>query len=184
MITRSSFLPVCGVIDWLRSTSLSRFRPSGVNSKAQAKISTGSRPMASTTMTMRTAVAPRPNAGNTVWATWINSHATARYAAPTRSTLRRLSSPMKDVVIAIDRVFKLFRTGFLGKVGPVHLFWGSFDLAVTRFDRSDGCSGRHEGPHSRQLRNGYGGRSTSAGTGCLGLAQSPMRSCRGRDGLT
>ena len=99
MITRSSFLPVCGVIDWLRSTSLSRFKPSGVISNAQAKISAGSRPMTSTTMTMRTAVAPRPNAGNTVWATWINSHATARYAAPTRSTLRRRSSPMKDVVI-------------------------------------------------------------------------------------
>jgi hypothetical protein len=32
-----------------------------------------------------------------------------------------------------DRVFKQFRTGFLGKVSPVHFFWGSFDLAVTRF---------------------------------------------------
>jgi hypothetical protein len=30
-------------------------------------------------------------------------------------------------------VFSEFRTGFLGKVSPVHLFWGSFDLAVTRF---------------------------------------------------
>src|SRR4026207_1850377 len=36
-------------------------------------------------------------------------------------------------LVAVDRVFKLFRTGFLGKVSPVHLFWGSFDLAVTRF---------------------------------------------------
>lgn len=33
----------------------------------------------------------------------------------------------------IDHVFKLFRTGFLGKSSPVHFFWGSFDLAVTRF---------------------------------------------------
>jgi hypothetical protein len=33
----------------------------------------------------------------------------------------------------IDPVFKTFRTGFLGKSSPVHLFWGSFDLAVTRF---------------------------------------------------
>ena len=32
-----------------------------------------------------------------------------------------------------DRVFKHFRSGFLGKVSPVHFFWGSFDLAVTRF---------------------------------------------------
>jgi uncharacterized protein DUF5996 len=36
-------------------------------------------------------------------------------------------------LIQVDRVFKLFRTGFLGKASPVHFFWGSFDLAVTRF---------------------------------------------------
>ncbi len=35
--------------------------------------------------------------------------------------------------VAVDRVFKRFRTAFLGKASPVHLFWGSFDLAVTRF---------------------------------------------------
>ena len=38
-----------------------------------------------------------------------------------------------QALVAADRVFKRFRTGFLGKVSPVHLFWGSFDLAVTRF---------------------------------------------------
>ena len=32
-----------------------------------------------------------------------------------------------------DRVFTRFRTRFLGKASPVHFFWGSFDLAVTRF---------------------------------------------------
>jgi hypothetical protein len=31
------------------------------------------------------------------------------------------------------RVFEMFRARFLGKVSPVHFFWGSFDLAVTRF---------------------------------------------------
>lgn len=36
-------------------------------------------------------------------------------------------------LVAVDGVFKRFRTGWLGKVSPVHLFWGSFDLAVTRF---------------------------------------------------
>jgi hypothetical protein len=36
-------------------------------------------------------------------------------------------------LISIERVFKHFRTGFVGKVSPVHLFWGSLDLAVTRF---------------------------------------------------
>lgn len=44
-------------------------------------------------------------------------------------------------MLDVDRVFKLFRTSFLGKVSPVHLFWGSFDLAVTRF------SGRGAPPH-------------------------------------
>ncbi|HET7413974.1 MAG TPA: DUF5996 family protein, partial [Pararhizobium sp.] len=38
-----------------------------------------------------------------------------------------------QAAVAIDSVFKRFRTAFLGKVSPVHLFWGSFDLAVTRF---------------------------------------------------
>jgi hypothetical protein len=37
------------------------------------------------------------------------------------------------VLIQADRVFEHFRSGFLGKVSPVHFFWGSFDLAVTRF---------------------------------------------------
>ena len=35
--------------------------------------------------------------------------------------------------VAVDRVLKRFRTGFIGKASPVHVFWGSFDLAVTRF---------------------------------------------------
>ena len=33
----------------------------------------------------------------------------------------------------VDQLLKEFRAGFLGKVSPVHFFWGSFDLAVTRF---------------------------------------------------
>lgn len=36
-------------------------------------------------------------------------------------------------LVQVDRVFKLFRSGFLGKASPVHFFWGSFDLAATRF---------------------------------------------------
>jgi hypothetical protein len=36
-------------------------------------------------------------------------------------------------LVVINRVLYRFRTGFIGKVSPVHLFWGSFDLAVTRF---------------------------------------------------
>jgi hypothetical protein len=36
-------------------------------------------------------------------------------------------------LVQADRIFKLFRSGFIGKASPVHFFWGSFDLAVTRF---------------------------------------------------
>ncbi|MEL7059618.1 MAG: DUF5996 family protein [Acidobacteriota bacterium] len=44
-------------------------------------------------------------------------------------------------LLDIDRVFHRFRAAFLGKSSPVHFFWGSFDLAVTRF------SGRTAPPH-------------------------------------
>ncbi len=36
-------------------------------------------------------------------------------------------------LVQADRVLKQFRAGFIGKSSPVHFFWGSFDLAVTRF---------------------------------------------------
>jgi Family of unknown function (DUF5996) len=36
-------------------------------------------------------------------------------------------------LIQADRLLKLFRSGFIGKASPVHFFWGSFDLAATRF---------------------------------------------------
>lgn len=45
------------------------------------------------------------------------------------------------ILVASDRVFARFRSGFLGKVSPSHFFWGSFDLAITRF------SGRRAPPH-------------------------------------
>lgn len=51
------------------------------------------------------------------------------------------------VLLQADRVLKVFRTGFLGKASPVHFFWGSFDLAVTRF------SGRPAPPHPGGVPN-------------------------------
>jgi hypothetical protein len=45
------------------------------------------------------------------------------------------------VLAQADRVLSEFRSGFVGKCSPVHFFWGSFDLAVTRF------SGRRAPPH-------------------------------------
>jgi len=52
-----------------------------------------------------------------------------------------------QILLNVDRVFKQFRTAFLGKASPVHFFWGSFDLAVTRF--SGRRAPRHPGgvPH-------------------------------------
>ena len=44
-------------------------------------------------------------------------------------------------LVQINRVFEIFRAGYLGKVSPVHFFWGAMDLAVTRF------SGREAPPH-------------------------------------
>jgi hypothetical protein len=68
-------------------------------------------------------------------------------------------------LVQVDRVFKLFRSGFLGKASPVHFFWGSFDLAVTRF------SGRAAPPHpggvpglpDRVTREAYSHEVSSAG---------------------
>jgi hypothetical protein len=50
-------------------------------------------------------------------------------------------------LVQVDRVFKVFRAGFIGKCSPVHFFWGSFDLAVTRF------SGRPAPPHPGGVPN-------------------------------
>jgi hypothetical protein len=36
-------------------------------------------------------------------------------------------------LVRVDRVMKAFQTGFLGKASPVHLFWGGFDLSMTRY---------------------------------------------------
>jgi hypothetical protein len=38
-----------------------------------------------------------------------------------------------QVLTHAEKVFRAWETGFLGKVSPIHFFWGSFDLAVTRF---------------------------------------------------
>jgi hypothetical protein len=37
------------------------------------------------------------------------------------------------ILVSVDAIFKEFRGEFIGKCSPVHFFWGSFDLAVTRF---------------------------------------------------
>jgi len=51
-----------------------------------------------------------------------------------------------QVLMRVDAVLKRFSTGFQGKISPVHFFWGSFDLCVTRF------SGRKAGGPPRPDR--------------------------------
>ncbi len=68
-------------------------------------------------------------------------------------------------LLDVERVFKVFRSRYRGKVSPVHLFWGALDLAVSRF------SGRpapehpggapHCGPHV--MREAYSREVSSAG---------------------
>lgn len=38
-----------------------------------------------------------------------------------------------QILVQADRLMKQFRSGFIGKCSPVHFFWGSFDMAVSRF---------------------------------------------------
>jgi len=64
------------------------------------------------------------------------------------------------VLVCIDTVFKEFRGRFIGKASPVHFFWGSFDLAVTRF------SGRRAPPMPAadlMTREGYSHEVSSVG---------------------
>jgi hypothetical protein len=68
------------------------------------------------------------------------------------------------VLVAVCQIFTEFRSRFIGRVSPVHLFWGGLDLAVTRF------SGRRAPDHppvpglpDRVVREGYSHEVCSAG---------------------
>ena len=71
----------------------------------------------------------------------------------------------REAIAAVLPVFARFRAGFAGKASPVHFWWGSFDLAVTRF------SGREAPPHpggvpglpDRVTREAYSHEVSSAG---------------------
>ena len=73
---------------------------------------------------------------------------TTRRAPMTRISATRFHQALQAVV----PVFERFRAGFRGKCSPVHFFWGSFDLAVTRFSgrtapRASGRRPRPARPH-------------------------------------
>jgi hypothetical protein len=69
------------------------------------------------------------------------------------------------ILVQADRVLTAFRARFVGKCSPVHFFWGSFDLAVTRF--SGRAAPVHPGgvPHlpDRVVREAYSQEVSSAG---------------------
>ncbi|MGA7195714.1 DUF5996 family protein [Roseiarcus sp.] len=69
------------------------------------------------------------------------------------------------ILLSAHEVLAHFRTAFLGKASPVHFFWGSFDLAVTRF--SGRPAPRHAGgvPHlpDAVAREAYSHEVSSAG---------------------
>lgn len=53
-------------------------------------------------------------------------------------TVHRTYNPLHaheffQVLVRVNNIFQKFRTDFVGKSSPVHFFWGSFDLAITRF---------------------------------------------------
>jgi hypothetical protein len=64
------------------------------------------------------------------------------------------------ILLSVDEVLKEFRARFIGKSSPVHFFWGSFDMAVTRF------SGRRapERPNADSItREAYSHEASSVG---------------------
>ena len=69
------------------------------------------------------------------------------------------------VLLQADRVLERFRTGFIGKCSPVHFFWGSFDLAVTRFSgrRAPLFAGKVPGVAAQVMQEAYSHEVSSAG---------------------
>lgn len=82
-----------------------------------------------------------------------------------RSYDRRSAEAFRDALAAMLPVFERFRAGFVGKASPVHFWWGSFDLAVTRFSgrRAPAHPGGVPGLPDRVTREAYSHEVSSAG---------------------
>lgn len=72
---------------------------------------------------------------------------------------------LREALRVVVPVFETFRAGFAGKVSPVHFWWGSFDLAVTRFSGRPAPShpGGVPGLPDRITREAYSHEVSSAG---------------------
>ena len=80
-----------------------------------------------------------------------------------------------QAIVKIDEVLKEFRADFIGKVSPVHFFWGSFDMAVTRFsgrpapERPDADLDHARGVFTRSDQSRLLARQQGHGSGLLFL---------------
>ncbi|GAA4710206.1 hypothetical protein H9L13_01655 [Sphingomonas lutea] len=91
-----------------------------------------------------------------------------------RDYSRASAGRLREALAAMLPAFARFRAGFTGKASPVHFWWGSFDLAVTRF------SGRTAPPHpggvpglpDRVTREAYSHEVSSAGFWAAGAAKA------------
>ncbi len=54
------------------------------------------------------------------------------------------------ILVHVDQIFQRFSSHFIGKVSPVHFFWGSFDLAVTRFSGRPAPARKDADPITRE----------------------------------
>ena len=94
----------------------------------------------------------------------------ARVGIVAKSHLRAATPHLVDIgawlaARGIEPVFERFRAGFQGKTSPVHFYWGSFDLAATRF--SGRAAPQHPGGipglPDRITREAYSHEESSAG---------------------
>jgi hypothetical protein len=68
------------------------------------------------------------------------------------------------ILVSVDEVFKVFSSRFIGKSSPVHFFWGSMDLAVTRFSGRRAPERQDADPVLRKImREAYSHEVISAG---------------------
>ena len=85
---------------------------------------------------------------------------------------RDFASRFREALAAVLPVFARFRAGFTGKASPVHFWWGSFDLAVTRFSGRPAPAhpGGLPGLPDRITREAYSQEVSSAGFWAAGVA--------------
>jgi hypothetical protein len=84
---------------------------------------------------------------------------------------RDSATRFREALAAVVPVFARFRAGFVGKASPVHFWWGSFDLAVTRFSGKPAPQhpGGVPGLPDRITREAYSHEVSSAGFWAAGV---------------